>query len=215
MNKINTFTDAVLFACSLCSAKSKTEKYSIEKRSHILAMYGVLKKRNSPVTREHNAKSFIEKVNSLKAWLDKTHNQKIIDTLYESNIMLFDYSTEVLETYKIINSAADISYIVIEDINDVVMDEGKYYYASEDGLIELGPENIIIRQSDPSKQRVENKIVYMNITNEELRKRCSAVHPSRGWYSFKFGANYYYTSNCMVKHWFEMSDDRKEYACEE
>ena len=215
MNKINTFSDAVRFACTLCDAKPRTEKYSIEKRSHILAMYGTLKKKNAPVTREYNAKAFIEMVDSFKQWLNENPRQSIIDTLYNSNILLFDYSTEIVEVYNKIKAMTGFFHIVIEDINDVVMVDGKYYYASEDGLIELGPENIIIRQSDASKQKVSNKIVYMNITNEELRKQCGTVHPSRGWYAYKFGANYYYTSNCMVKHWFEMSDDRKEFACGE
>lgn len=215
MKKINTFTNAVSFACSLCDAKPKTEKYSIVKKSHILAMYGDLKKKNARVTREYNAKAFIEMVNSLKQYLDKNPHQSIIDTLYSSNIALFDYSAEIVEAYNKIKAITGFHHIEIEDIHDVVMDDGKYYYASEDGLVELGPENVIIRQTDPTKHSVDNKVVYLNITEEELRKIVGTVHPSRGWYSYQYHANYYYTSNCMVKHWFGMSDNRKMFAGEE
>lgn len=215
MKKIATFSDAVKFACLLCDTKTKEEKYSIAKKSHILELYGVLKKKNSPITREYNAQAFISIVESFKNWLNINPRQSIIDTLYNGNVVLFDYAREIIDTYEKIKASSDIHHIVIEDIHNVVMVDDNYYYASEDGLIEMGPENIIIRQSDPSKQCVDNRIVYLNVTNDELKKRCGTIHPSRAWYAYVYGANYYYVSNCMVKHWFEMSDDRKKYACEE
>ena len=215
MNKINNFQSAVALVCSLCDAKMKNEVYSISCRSHSMKLYNTLKMRGSRLCRELTARSFVEAVESLKNYLEQNNKQSLIDKLYDNNITLFNYSKEVEEAYRAVVNNADLHHIIIDNIENVVMMDGKYYYSTDEGMYELMPEGSIIRQTDPTKHTVDNVIVYLGIPEFVLRKKTGAIHPSRGWYSMKFGANYYYTSNCMVKNWYMMSDDRKVFAGEE
>lgn len=209
---ITNFIEAKIITNMLCDCKVKSVEYSISSKKYISQFYSDLKKIHHEITNKYTLKDFAEIVSSLKQYIEENEKHSLREQLSNNNIHLINYNNEVKDCYKYINSLKDLEVIEIEDVENVICDEGKYFYINDVGVYELNPKGMIVRQTDPLKNNVDNVIIYINETNDNLKKRTGASRPVCGWYAMSKGANYYYSSAITVGRWYNLPKNRKEYA---
>ena len=209
---INSFIEAKIITNVLCDCKVISDEYSISCKKDITKFYSDLKKKHHKLTEEYTLRSFIEIIQSLKNYIEDNKKQSLMQQLMDNNIYLINYNDEVRESYNYINSIKGLEILEIDDVDNVIYDEGKYFYINDEGIYELDPNCMIVRQTDPSMNNVDNVVVYINETNDKLRKQTGASRPVCGWYAMSKGANYYYSSAITVSRWYNLSKERKEFA---
>ena len=210
---ISSFKEAKIFTNELCGSKGKFQELSIANKSATIKLYNWLRKNNRKIASIYSLSQFISTVESLKLYIVEHSKYELVAQLKSYNIELTKHHEEELVGYDVIQNINKSDVIEIKNVDDVVFDNGEYLYMDEDcNIFELNPKGIVVRQSDPTMNFVSNTVYYINEVEEELKKTTGATRPACGWYAYKTGSSYYYSSSITVERWFRLPKTRKEYA---
>lgn len=103
--------------------------------------------------------------------------------------------------------------IEIFDFDQVKFDQttGAYTYDDGDNVHTLDPRNMIIRTNTKAPN---SPMIYVDWNDRELKGQHNAktCHPTRCWYSDKFGIKYYDVREITLKRWFNLNSRRKQYS---
>ena len=208
---VNSNLTAKLVANLLCDSKTKRQVVSIANDTAIKDFYKMLSSKKSKVCSSYTLKTFVELVKSLKEYIENnpTKIETIIDQLNKNNIELINFSDEVRECHRLIQQSG-IRFMEIEDINNVMLIDGKYIYIKDGDEYELGGDCMIVRPNDALSGSI---IAYIGATHEELQRITNSTRPARGWYAMECGVNYFNTRDITVKYWYELDDYHKQFTC--
>ena len=174
--------------------------------------YKNLAQRKSPICRDYTLLTFVKLIKSLKNYIDQNPSKShtISRDLLNNNIALFNYSKEVRECHDKV--AAVAKWLEIKDINNVALIDGQYIYMEDGEEFVLEPNHMIARPANPS---VGDVIMYLGMSNDELRKKTGACQPVRGWYAMQCNVNYFDARDISVKRWYDLDDYHKRYTMED